>query len=150
MTMTVCDKSSQHQATTTRHVPLQTDVSPGSGGILQFVPAGEKDKQKLDKKDEARNAASGKIREAKAEVKLQWDAAKKQLHEPGKMHRVERYAVLQLPYHPYMDSGTSFNADLRRPLDFGSEPLTPAVLEHIGNAARFGERGACRLLPQQL
>jgi hypothetical protein len=97
--MTVCDKSSQHQATT-RHVPLQTDVSPGSGGVLQFVPASEKDKQKLDKKDEARNAASGKIREAKAEVKLQWDTAKKQLHEPGKMHRVERYAVLQLPYHP--------------------------------------------------
>jgi hypothetical protein len=31
-----------------------------------------------------------------------------------------------------MDSGTSFNADLRRPLAFGSEPLTPAVLEHIG------------------
>jgi hypothetical protein len=116
-----------------RHVPLQTEVSPGSGGILQFVPAGEKDKQKLDKKDEARNAAAGKIREAKTEVKRQWDAAKKQLHEPGKMHRVERYAILQLPYHPqYMDSGTSFNADLRRPLDFGSEPLTPAVLEHIG------------------
>ena len=29
-----------------RHVPLQTDVSPGSGGVLQFVPAGEKEKLK--------------------------------------------------------------------------------------------------------
>ena len=116
-----------------RHVPLQTDVSPGSGGVLQFVPASEKEKQKEGKKDQARNAASRKIEEAKTELKRQWDAAKKQLHEPGKMHRLERFAVAQLPYHPqYIDPGTSFDADLRHPLDFGSEPLTPAVLEHIG------------------
>jgi hypothetical protein len=121
-----------------RHVPLQSDVSPGSGGVLQFVPAGEKEKQE-GKKDEARNAVSRKIGEAKGEVKRQWDAAKKQLHEPGKMHRAERLAVAQLPYHPqYMDSGTSFNADLRRPLDFGTEPLTPAVLEHIGTPLPSG------------
>jgi hypothetical protein len=121
-----------------RHVPLQTDVSPGSGGVLQFVPAGEREKQE-GKKDEARNAVSRKIGEAKKEVKRQWDAAKKQLHEPGKMHRVERFAVAQLPYHPqFMDPGTSFNADLRRPLDFGAEPLTPAVLEHIGTPPPSG------------
>src|ERR1700674_4563415 len=42
------------------HVPLQTDVSPGSGGVLQFVPASEKEKQE-GKKDEARNAVSRKI-----------------------------------------------------------------------------------------
>jgi hypothetical protein len=116
-----------------KHVPLQTDVSPGSGGVLQFVTASEKEKQKEGKKDQAKNAASRKIGEAKSEVKRQWDAAKKNIHEPEKMHRLERFAVAQLPYHPqYMDPGTSFNVDLRRPLDFGSELLTPAVLEHIG------------------
>jgi hypothetical protein len=121
-----------------RHVPLQSDVSPGSGGVLQFVPAGEKEKQE-GKKEDARNAVSRKIGEAKEEVKRQWDAAKKQLHEPGKMHRAERLAVAQLPYHPqYMESGTSFNADLRHPLDFGAEPLTPAVLEHIGTPLPSG------------
>ena len=115
-----------------RHVPLETDVSPGSGGVLQFVPASEKEKQE-SKKDQAKNAVSRKIGEAKKEVMGQWDAAKKQLHEPGKIHRLERFAVAQLPYHPqYIDPGTSFNAELRRPLDFGAEPLTPAVLEHIG------------------
>jgi len=120
-----------------RHLPLQTDVSPGSGGILQFVPANEKEKQ--SKKDEARNAASRKIGEAKKEVRRQWDAVKKQLHEPGKMHRLQRLAVAQLPYHPqYMDAGTSFNADLRRPLDFGTEPLTPALVEHIGTPPPSG------------
>ena len=121
-----------------RHVPLETDVSPGSGGVLQFVPAGEKEKQE-SKKDQAKNAVSRKIGEAKKEVKRQWDAAKKQLHEPGKMHRAERFAVAQLPYHPqYMEPGTSFNADLRRPLDFGAEPLTPAVLEHLGTPPPSG------------
>jgi hypothetical protein len=120
------------------HVPLQTDVSPGSGGVLQFVPASVKEKQE-GKKDQTRNAVSRKIGEAKKEVMRQWDAAKKHLHEPGKMHRVERFAVAQLPYHPqFMDPGTSFNADLRRPLDFGAEPLTPAVLENIGTPLPSG------------
>jgi hypothetical protein len=122
-----------------RHVPLETDVSPGSGGVLQFVPASEKENQKESKKDEARNAVSRKISEAKKEVKRQWDAAKQQLHEPGKKHRLERFAVAQLPYHPqYMDFGTSFNADLRRPLDVGAEPCTPALLEHIGTPPPSG------------
>ncbi len=121
-----------------RHVPLQTDVSPGSGGVLQFVPASEKEQQE-GKKDKARNAVSRQIGEAKKEVKQRWEAGKKQLHEPGKMHRLERLAVAQLPYHPqYMDPGTGFNADLRSPLDFGAEPLTPALLEHIGTAPPSG------------
>jgi hypothetical protein len=121
-----------------RHVPLQTDVSPGSGGVLQCVPASEKEQQE-GKKDKARNAVSRQIGEAKKEVKQQWEATKKQLHEPGKMHRLERLAVAQLPYHPqYMDPGTSFNADLRHPLDFGAEPLTPTVLEHIGTPPPSG------------
>src|SRR5439155_22747645 len=37
-----------------------------------------------------------------------------------------------------MDAGTSFNADLRRPLDFGTEPLTPALVEHIGTPPPSG------------
>ena len=122
-----------------RHVPLQTDVSPGSGGVLQLVSASEKENQKESKKDEARNAASRKIHEAKKEMKRQWDAAMNQLHEPGKKHRLERFAVAQLPYHPqYIDSGSSFNADLRTPLDFGAEPITTALLEHIGTPPPSG------------
>jgi hypothetical protein len=122
-----------------RHLPLQTDVTPGTGGVLQFVSASEQEKQKQGKKDEARNFVSRKIAEAKKGVKRQWHAAKEQIHQPGKKHRLERLAVAQLPYHPqYMDPGTSFNADLRRGLDFGVEPLTPAVLEHIGTPPPSG------------
>src|SRR2546427_12348906 len=37
-----------------------------------------------------------------------------------------------------MDAGTSFNADLRRPLDFGTEPLTPALVESVGTSPPSG------------
>ena len=71
--------------------------------------------------------------EARREARRQWDSVKKQLHAPAKMHRLERYGVAQLPYHPqYMDAGASFNADLRQPLEFGTEPLRPETLSAIG------------------
>ena len=61
------------------------------------------------------------------------------MHEPGKMHRVERYGVAQLPYHPqYMDAGESFDADLKQPLDFGTEPLRPETLAAFGTPPPAG------------
>ena len=114
-----------------RHLPLQTSVARGSSGILQFVPADQKKKQGV--REEGKNLASRKVTEARQEAKRQWENAKKQLHEPAKMHRLERYGVAQLPYHPqYMDAGASFNADLQQPLEFGAEPLRPEMLSAIG------------------
>ncbi len=121
-----------------RHLPLQVDVSPGSGGVLQFASASQKEKQEREK-DGAKNAVSRRIGDAKKELQGQWEAAKRQIHESRKMHRLERFAVAQLPYHPqFMDPGTSFNAHLRRPLDFGDEPLMPTVLENIGTLPPSG------------
>jgi hypothetical protein len=37
-----------------------------------------------------------------------------------------------------MDAGTSFNADLQTPLDFGTEPLRPETLTAIGNPPPSG------------
>jgi hypothetical protein len=120
-----------------RHLPLQTIVSPGSQGVLQFVPANAKPSPSTT--EEAKNAASKKVNEIRQEIKKQVDAARQQLHEPGKIHRLERFAVAQLPYHPqYMDSGTGFNADLQQPLSFGSEPLKPESLTSIGNPPPSG------------
>lgn len=121
-----------------RHLPLQTSVARGSSGILQFVPAGA-EKKKEGVKDAGKNLASRKVTEARQEVKREWDTVKKQLHEPAKVHRIERYGVAQLPYHPqYMDSGTSFNADLRQPLEFGTEHLKPEALSAIGSQPPSG------------
>jgi hypothetical protein len=119
------------------HIPLQTIVSPGSGGVLQFVPANSKDHG--GKVDEGKKLASRKVSEVRQEIKRQWESVKKQMDEPGKKHRLERYAVAQLPYHPqYMDAGTSFNVDLQRPLDFGSEALKPEVLSAVGTLPPSG------------
>jgi len=120
-----------------RHLPLHTVVSPASQGVLQFVPANAK--ENTGAAAEAKHAASRKISEVRQEARRQWDAAKQQLHEPGKMHRLKRLGVAQLPYHPqYMDAGTSFNADLQTPLDFGAEPLKPETLSVIGNPPPSG------------
>ena len=128
-----------------RHVPLQTLVSPNSQGVLQFVPANQKEQGGL--KNAGKNAASKKLSELRQQVKQQWDNAKNQLHEPGKMHRLERLAVAQLPYHPqYMDAGTSFNADLQTPLDFGTEPLKPANLSAVGTPPPSGSVVHARLV----
>jgi hypothetical protein len=119
------------------HLPLKTIVSPTSQGVLQFVPANAKGNTSVAA--EAKNAASRKVSEVRQEAKRQWDAAKAQLHTPGKMHRLKRLAVAQLPYHPqYMDPGTSFNADLQKSLDFGTEPLKADALSVIGSAPPSG------------
>jgi hypothetical protein len=120
-----------------KRIPLQTVVSPASQGVLQFVPANTKGNTGLT--GEAKSLASRKIGEVRQEAKRQWDAAKAQLHAPGKMHRLQRLAVAQLPYHPqYIDSGTSFNADLQKPLDFGNELLQADTLSVLGSPPPSG------------
>jgi hypothetical protein len=120
-----------------RHLPLQTVVSPASQGVLQFIPANAK--ENTGAAAEAKGAASRKISEVRQEARKQWDSAMQQLHEPGKMHRLKRLGLAQLPCHPqYMGAGTSFNADLQAPLDFGTEPLRPETLSAIGNPPPSG------------
>jgi len=112
-----------------KHIPIQTSVAPGSGQVLQFVSAAESQKRK-DVKDEL----TQKERQAKAEARRQFEAAMQQVKQPGKMHRLERAAVAQLPVHPqYVDAGTVYFAKLKQPLEFGSEPLTPEMAESMMN-----------------
>ena len=120
-----------------RHLPLQTSVARGSSGILQFVPADER--QKLGGKEKGRNLVSREVTVARQEARREWGVVKKQLHQPAKAHRLERYAEAQLPFHPqYMDAGVSFNADLRQPLEFGTEALRPETLSAIGTPPPAG------------
>ena len=116
-----------------RHVPVKTNVSLGSGAVLQFLPAGEtKDRQ--SRKSEVKSIVSREIGEAERTVKTEWEAVKTTLNEPGKMQKARRFAVAQLPYHPqYVDSETNFTVHLQYPLEFGFKPLTPAVLESVGS-----------------
>ena len=112
-----------------RRLPIQTVVTPGAG-VLQFVPAKQSSQTRIG---EGKEAAKGKLNEARQAVKQQIADMKKQISEPDKMHRLERFALAQSPYRPqYLDPGTSFNADLQAPLAFGSEPLKPEMVSKIG------------------
>jgi hypothetical protein len=124
-----------------RHIPIHTTVTPGSGQVIQFVTSSGA------KKKTAKDAATEKADQAKAEAKRQWDDAMKQIHEPGKMHKIERYAVAQLPVHPqYVEAGTVYFAELEQPLDFGSEPLTPEIASALNTPPPSGASVHVRLM----
>jgi len=126
-----------------RHVALQTVASPAPDGVLRFVSANEK----AEKKNKVEDAASTQVSATRQEIRRQWSDLQKQIHEPGKMHKLKRIALAQLPVHPqYIDAGTSFNADLLQPLDFGTEAVSPEALTNIGSAPPNGSVVHARLV----
>lgn len=126
-----------------RHLPLHTVASPAPDGVLRFVPANDKAAQK----NKLEGAASKKASETRQEIHRQWGELQKQIHEPGKMHKLKRLAIAQLPVRPqYIDAGTSFNADLLQPLDFGTESVDPTALTNIGTPPPAGSVVHARLM----
>src|SRR5271156_4672110 len=125
-----------------QHIPIHTTVTLGSGRVVKFIAAAD-DAKKQGLKD----AASQKADQAKLEAKRQWDDAMKQVCEPGKIHKIEKYAVAQLPVHPqYIDAGTVYFAELVEPLDFGVEPLTPEIAASINTPPPSGSSVHVRLV----
>ena len=125
-----------------KRLAVHTVVTPGSGQPIQFVSAAEENQGKGVK-----DAAAMKARAAKQQAKQEWDTAMKQVKEPGKLRRVERYAVAQLPVHPqYLPEGVVYFAELQQPLNFGSEPLTPALASSIGGPPPDGSVVHARLI----
>jgi hypothetical protein len=126
-----------------KHIPVHTIVTPGSGQPIQFISAAGDASDKNGVKD----VASEKAAEAKQAAKQEWDTAMKQVKEPGKMHRIERYAVAELPVHPqYIDAGSVYFAEIQDPLEFGAEPLTPEMASSIGVTPADGAMVQARLV----
>ena len=123
-----------------RRVQLHTQVSPAPQGVLQFATATEpKNPAKESKENAAVKLASGKASETKQEISREWETARQQIAAPGKMHRLKRLVIAELPYHPqYFDAGTRFNAELLDPLNFGSEELTPDKVHMVGTTPAAG------------
>lgn len=123
-------------------VALHTVASPTPDGVLRFVSANEADK----KKNKVQEAASNKVSSTRQAIRQQWSDLQKKIHEPGKMHKVTRIILAQLPVHPqYMDAGTSFNANLLQPLNFGTEEVNPGALSDIGAPLPTGSVAHARL-----
>jgi hypothetical protein len=107
-----------------RHLPLQTNVTLDSGQVLQFATAPD-----TKGKKSTSDIASEKIKQAKQQARQQWEAAMKQLNRPGRVRRLERYVEARLPVHrQYIPAGTVYFAELKNPLDFGSE-VTPFIAQ---------------------
>ena len=123
-------------------IAIQTVVAPGSGQVIEFVTAADQNQKKSVK-----DVASEKTKEAKAEAKREWDDAMAQVETPGKVHRIKRYAIAQLPIHPqYIEAGTVYFAELQGPLEFGTEPLTPEMAKSIGSPPPAGSSVRTRLV----
>jgi hypothetical protein len=126
-----------------RHLPMRTVASPSPGGVLWFVPAAEKPVNT----NPVHEAASRKVSAVRQQIRQSWADLQKQIHEPGKMHKLKRLAIAQLPVHPqYIDVGTGFNADLQQPLDFGTEAVKPELLTSIGAPPPTGSVVHARLV----
>ena len=126
-----------------RQLKLHTATSPAPDGVLQFVSANEK----TAKKSKVERAASKQVIATQQQVRQQWQDLQKQIHAPGKMHKLERIALAQLPLHPqYIDAGTTFNAELLQPLDFGTETLNRESLIDIGSPPPDGSVVRARLI----
>jgi hypothetical protein len=125
-----------------KHIPVRTNVTLGSGEVVNFVIAGDDERKKG-----AKDTASEKAKEAREQAKHEWDAAMQLVKQPGKMHRFERAAVSQLPAHPqYIDAGTIYFAELQDPLEFGSEPLTPQLASSLASPSPDGSFVHARLV----
>jgi hypothetical protein len=97
--------------------------------VIRFVTAAENRRNKGVK-----DALTEKEGQAKQEARKQFDSTMQQVKEPGKLHRMKRYAVAQLPVHPqYIEAGTVYFAELGKQLEFGSEPLTPEVAASLNS-----------------
>lgn len=125
-----------------RHFPVQTTVVPGSGQVLRFVAAAES-----QRKTGVKDAVTQKEREAKEEARREFEAAMQQVKEPGRLHRVERLALEQFPVHPqFIDAGTVYFAELRAPLEFGTESLTPEMATSMNGDIPPGSMVHARLM----
>ncbi len=125
-----------------KHIPVQTSVTPGSGQVLKFTTAPDKESKKTIK-----DVAAEKTKQAKQQAKDEWNNAMKQLKTPGRLHRAQRYVQAQLPVHPqYIPAGTTYFAELEEPLEFGSEPLTTEMAKSLEGALPEGAVVHARLM----
>jgi hypothetical protein len=110
-----------------RRIPLHAAITPGTGQPIQLLST------KSDTTKGEQGAAAKKIEEAKRQARQTWNREMQQVREPGKMERLEQYAMAQMPVRPqYLHSGTVYFAELQQPLNFGAEAIQPRMIAPPG------------------
>ena len=101
-------------------MPLDTKVLPGIPNVIRLVT-------------EHNGKKPGLVSQAKEAIDQRWRHAIDEVKAPGKIHRLEKMALAELPYRrQYLPAGTIFNAELARPLDFGAVKLNPKETIDVG------------------
>jgi hypothetical protein len=108
-----------------RQLPLHTAVSQGVPNMVHLT-AGEQGKKKKGRVSET-------VDQATREAKTREQEAVKEITAPDKMHRLKSALAAQLPYHKQsLPAGTQFAAELKTPLELGTEDPSPKELEQLG------------------
>ncbi len=85
--------------------------------------------------------------QVKAQINSRTHGVADMVHGPDKKDRLVDYAMSRLPYHPqWVRRGTRFDAELKQPIRFGSEPVAPASLTLLGSQPRADSVAHARLL----
>ena len=109
-----------------RALPVVTTATRGTQNTIHVVS----EPARAAKKG---NFATKTIDGAKQQVKDTYHRAMTEIKEPGKMHRAKQYLLAQLPYRrQYLEPGTRFDADLKKPLDFGQATRVPEQFGSLG------------------
>ncbi len=112
-------------------IAIATQVSSGTAEVVHLVS----DAQPAKKKSVLGQAAAA----AKKEVSDAAHSASVNIKSPGRLDRIKRYLVAQLPFRrQYLEPGTRFNAVLEEPLDFGTAARSVEELAALGTAPAEG------------
>jgi len=108
-----------------KQLPLHTAVSQGVPNMVHLT-AGEQGKKKKGRVSET-------VDQARQEVKTREQETVKEITAPDKMQRVKSALAAELPYHKQsLPAGTQFTAELKAPLELGTEDPPPKELEQLG------------------
>lgn len=114
-----------------RTVPLGTAATAGLNTIyVEHRKKQPRHPPASDANPAARRKLEGRIKE---QVNGRIERVTDMVHAPGKMERLEDFAMGKLPYHPQnVARGTRFDAELSRPLSFGAEPVAAEAAAALG------------------
>jgi hypothetical protein len=115
-----------------RQIPVQTVESEGLDTVVPLHPP-KKTAQPAQNNTGVIGAGKQRVKD---QISSQIDQVKSipdLVRAPGKKERIEDFLLAKLPYHPqYIRNGTRFDAELSRPIGFGSEPVKQGSLALVG------------------
>ncbi len=130
-----------------RKMTLTTLQDPGLNSIFSLHPPKKQNSS-------AQNNTGGVLGVGKQMVRSQIDqgvdtikSIPGMVRSPDLKDQIYEYLISRLPYHPqYVRARTRFNAELRAPLDFGSEALPQNSMALLASQAAAGSIVHARLL----